>query len=123
MKGMASGEPELQQPRLRSGFERAAGIDGERHDAALGLADQQAVDETALLGAERDADHVADIALAGLDVEIADGGQGLALDYGHGFRPVGKAMISRDGGQRRSGAECGSGGEAGGAEMTDDDAS
>jgi hypothetical protein len=64
--------------RLRG--ERPTGINRHRDDAALGLANHKTVNKAALLGAERHADHVANLVDAGLGVDIADCGKGFALD-------------------------------------------
>ncbi len=72
---------------------RVTCIHRERDDAAFRLADDKTVNKAAVLPAQRDADHIAEVALAGLGVEVADGGEGFALDDGCGVRPGREAAV------------------------------
>jgi hypothetical protein len=82
---------------------RVPSIDRQRDDPAFRLADDETVNEAAVLRAQGDTDHIAKVPLAGLGVEVADGGQGFPLDDGGGVRPGGVAAI---GGRRGAGAGC-----------------
>ena len=86
------------------------GIDDHGRHAAARLAQQQMVDETPLIGAERDADDLAEFMAADLGVQFADGGECLALDDGEALGPAREAGGGSGGGASVRGTEhCGKG--------------
>ena len=64
-----------------------ASINDHGGDTAVRLTHEQMVNEAPVAGTERDADEVAELALAGLGVEFADRSEGFALDDGERVRP------------------------------------